>query len=101
MDVIPAGLGVLGIDFGIEGTGQMTAIGAETITVYKANGWDWDFVTEFNRNDDGMIDTNTVYHGNTIYFYGISGVRYKVTVTLFSENTKGYDSRTENFIVTA
>ena len=101
MDVLRAGSGKLGIEFSIEGTGKMTAIGAESIVVYRQSGSTWVYDGEYDRYDAGMTDSNTAKHGNTIYYQGVSGVKYKVTVTVFAENSTGSDSRTENFILTA
>lgn len=100
MDVLPAGSGRLAIEFSIEGTGTMSAIGARSISVYRQEDNKWIYDGGFDRNDYGMVDTNTGKHGNTMYYYGVPGTKYKVTVTLFAEKGTGSDSRTENFILT-
>lgn len=100
MDVLPAGNGRLGVEFSMSGTRQMSALGAESIIVYRADGFDWIKVVEFNRNDSNMSGTNRIHYGNTKYYQGIPDEEYKVTVTLFAENDSGYDSRTQNFILT-
>lgn len=100
MDVLPAGNGKLAVEFAIAGTRQMSAVGVESITIYRINGSSRIEVAEFNRNDTNMIATNSAFHAGTKYYQGIPGEEYKVTVTLFAENSSGYDSRTENFILT-
>lgn len=100
MNALPAGNGKIAVEFSMQGTGDMNAVGAESIIIYRADGYSWIKVVEFNRNDSGMIGTNRTYYGNTKYYQGIPEERYKVTVTLFAENDSGYDSRTENFIFT-
>lgn len=100
MNALPAGNGKLGVEFSINGTRQMSALGAESIIVYRADGFNWIKVAEFNRNDSDMIGTNRMHYGNTKFYQGIPEERYKVTVTVFAENDTGYDSRTENFIFT-
>jgi len=101
MDVIPAGSGILGIEFSIMGTGRMSAIGAESIVIREKSGSDWINVCEYDRNDSDMIKTGSGKHSGSIPFEGTIGVQYWITITVFAENSNGSDSRTENFIVTA
>lgn len=100
MNALPAGNGKLGVEFSMQGTRHANTVGAESIIIYRADGYSWIKVVEFNRYDSGMIDTGCIYYGNTKYYQGIPGEEYKVTVTLFAENDTGYDSRTQNFILT-
>lgn len=99
MDVIPTGEGELAVEFSILGTGRMSRIGAQAISFYRENGSSWTYLTSYYDDDEGMAETNTYSHGNTMYYQGVSGTRYKVIVTLFAENSSGSDSRTEAFYV--
>lgn len=48
-----------------------------------------------------MTGSNTGMFGNSIAYYGTTGIQYKVTITVFAENSTASDSRTEDFILTA
>ena len=93
--------GQIGIYFTIEGTGKMTNIGAESITIYEKFGNLWLTVASYDRNDTGMSTSNAFEYGNTIYYNGTTGTEYKVVVTVFAENSAGYDSRSKTTTLTA
>jgi len=101
MNAIPVGSGIIGIEFSIVGIGKMSTIGAESIVIYESSGSEWINVCEYDRNDSGMVKTNSGKHSGSIPFYGTKGVQYLVTITVFAEKSEGSDSRTENFILTA
>lgn len=101
MNVTPVGSGVLWIEFSIEGTGKMSTLGAESITIERQSGAKWIQAAEFDRYDEGMVGTNAYTYDNIIPYNGIPETKYKVTITLFAENSSGSDSRTKTFIVTA
>lgn len=101
MDVLTPGNGRLAIEFSVYGTGRMKSIGAEKISVYEEWGSSWMPVAVYKSSDSGMSASNTYYYGNTIYYSGIAGTRYKVTVTVFAEDANGLDSRTETFYIRA
>lgn len=101
MNVTPVGSGVLGIEFSVKGTGKMSALGAESITIERQSGTKWIQDAEFDRYDEGMVGKNAFTYTNTIPYNGTPGTKYKVTITLFAENSSGSDSRTQTFIVTA
>lgn len=54
-----------------------------------------------DRYDSGMSTKDDYYFGNELYYTGTPGKEYKVEVTVFAENSSGYDSRTRTFNVTA
>lgn len=94
------GDGTLDIDFYIAGKGIMDKVGCESIYLYKKVNGEWLYVTRRLEHYDGMSDTNSAAHGNTIYMNCTDGVEYKVVVTLFAENSAGRDTRTDVFYVT-
>lgn len=92
--------GTLNVKFSVSGTGVMEKIGCESIRIYEKSGTRWSLVDSMDENDPGMSRYNTNAQKNTIQFDGESGVEYKVSVTVFAENSAGRDTRTETFYVT-
>ena len=99
MEVTPAS-NQLAIYFSMIGTGKMDKLGCESILVYKLVGSEWTLTEIKTENYTGMSSSNAYTHTNTVYCSSTSGTRYKVTVTLFSENADGRDTRSETFYVT-
>lgn len=92
--------GTLNVKFSVSGTNIMDKLGCESIMVYEKSGTRWTLVDSMEENDPGMSRYNTNAQKNTIQFDGESGVEYKVSVTVFAENSAGRDTRTETFYVT-
>ncbi len=92
----------LSVHFSVTGAGVVDKLGCESIYVYKLVNSRWVLVPSQTKleDDDGMSATNTYGHINSIHCNSESGVAYKVVVTIFAENSKGRDSRTETFFVT-
>ena len=101
MDTTPTS-GQLRIFFSIIGSGKMDKIGCESIYVYKLVDSRWVAVSSQTKleDDDGMSATDAFFHTNQIYCDNERGVAYKVVVTVFSENDKGRDTRSDTFYVT-
>ena len=92
------GGGKVAIGFSIEGTDIMNSLGASKIRIYEPNGH---LAEVFLKSDDGMTASNKIFYGHTMYFYGTSGVEYKIIVTVFAEDDNGSDSRNITCYVTA
>ena len=101
INVVPAGNRKIAIAFSIDGTGEMKNIGAESIIIYYKIGGAWVVGYDLDRYDSGMSTKDDYYFGNELYYTGTPGKDYKVEVTVFAENSSGYDSRTRTFNVTA
>ena len=101
INVVPAGNGKIAIAFSIDGTGEMKNIGAESIIIYYKIGGAWVVGYDLDRYDSGMSTKDDYYFGNELYYTGTPGKEYKEEVTVFAENSSGYDSRTRTFNVTA
>ena len=99
--LFPCENGEFGIVFSVTGTDRMKRIGAKEIKVYQQVGSRWSWVETFDTSTEGMCDTNTSFHANTMYYTGISGKAYKVDVTIFAEDDAGSDSRSETHYITA
>lgn len=102
MYVAPMGNGQLGMDFSITAPGFMEEIGAENIFVYEIDGTDMILRAHYTKDDPGMIETDSWFQANTIYFDGVAGKTYYVTITVFATDYNGgSDSRSKSFTVTA
>lgn len=102
MYVAPMGNGQLGMDFSITAPGFMEEIGAESITVYEITPSGHKLRAEYTKDDPGMIRTDEWVQANTIYFDGVAGRTYYVTITVFATDYNGgSDSRSKSFTVTA
>lgn len=95
------GNGEISINFSINGVSRMDKIGADSIKIYAQSGRQWILVKIYSSDDDGMSSTDTNYFANTLYYSGTAGTYYKIDVTVFAENSAGFDSRTETRYVTA
>ncbi|MFG6334684.1 MAG: hypothetical protein K1W20_04310 [Lachnospiraceae bacterium] len=102
-NAIASGGGQLAIQFSIEGTGIMKAIGSSQIKIYEKYGKDgWMIAKVFTEKDEGMTVSGRNAYGTTMYYDGIKGTQYKVVITVFAtdyDNVK--DSRTVTRYVTA
>ena len=92
--------GTLNVKFSVSGTSMMEKIGCESIKVYEKSGTQWTLVDSTDEDDLGMSRYNSRSQKNTIQFDSESGVEYKVSVTIFAENSSGRDTRTRTLYVT-
>lgn len=99
--LVPCEDGEFGIVFSVTGTDFMNRIGAKEIKIYQQLSGRWYLARTIGSNEEGMCDTNTSFHANTIYYTGVSGRNYKVEVTIFAEDADGSDSRSETHYITA
>ena len=79
----------------------MKELGAEEIVIYRRSGSKWIEADSYDKNDAGMTKSNVYRYKNTVTFDGTSDVEYKIVVTVFAEDSSGYDSRTKTHYVTA
>lgn len=89
--------GYLAVYFSVTGPGNVDKLGCESIYVYKMEDMDWVLVETRLEDDSGMSEENTYHHTNSIHCSSERGEAYKIVVTIFSENSKGRDTRTETF----
>ena len=102
MYAAPMGNGEIGIDFSITATAKMEEIGAESITVYEITPSGYKLRAEYTKDDPGMIRTDSWVQTNTVYFDGVAGKTYYITVSVFATDYNGgSDSRSKSFTVTA
>ncbi|MCI8810280.1 MAG: hypothetical protein HFF84_09165 [Oscillibacter sp.] len=95
------GGGQLKIFFSTRGSGTMTRLGAESISISERADGSWQEVASFDRYDSGMSKANASMYKSQIYFDGTEGVEYRIVVTVFAEDSSGSDSRIKTFYVTA
>lgn len=101
VDAVAIGGGEIAVDFTITGTGKMSCIGAESLIVREKVGNVWRIVLTYDRDDAHMTSSNAYMHNATLYYPGTSGTQYMIEVTLFAEDSSGYDSRYWVVYVTA
>ena len=91
--------GAMAVSFSVTGPGYVDKIGCESIYLYKMVNSSWVLVPEETKleDDPGMSRTNDYDHTNSIRCKTESGEAYKIVVTIFSENSKGRDTRTKTF----
>lgn len=98
VDAVACGNGKIAIGFSIEGTDIMNSLGASKIKIYEPNGH---LADVFLKSDEGMTASGKIFYGHTMYFYGTSGVEYKIVVTVFATDNRGSDSRSVTVYCTA
>lgn len=101
VEAVATGGGAFETYFSIHGTGKMTCLGAESIIVREKSGSVWRIVKTYDRDDSGMTSSNAYMHNGVLYHNGTSGTQYMIEVTLFAEDSSGYDSRYWVVYVTA
>lgn len=92
--------GSIDVEFSVMGVDTVDKLGCQSIYIYKQVGDSWHFVENVLEDEPGMSSTNTFTHANLISCSGTAGVKYKVIVTIFAENSAGRDSRGQIFYVT-
>ena len=89
--------GAMDVGFSVTGPGYVDKLGCESIIIYKMVDMDW-VLTEIKLEDyPGMSSKNTYHHSNSIRCNTERGKPYKIIVTIFAENSKGRDTRSETF----
>lgn len=101
IDISKKGNGNISIYFLVESNNNMDSLGVESMVIDRQSGGKWVHVASYDRNDNGMSRENAKRFENNVIFPGISGVKYRIAVTIFAENSSGYDSRTKTAFVTA
>lgn len=91
--------GAMAVFFTVTGPGNVDKLGCESIYLYKMVDMEWVPVPSQTKleDDPGMSSKNTYAHTNSIRCSSERGVAYKIVVTIFSENSKGRDTRSETF----
>ena len=98
IDVTPHS-GYFSVFFTVTGPGYVDKIGCESIYFYKMVDSVWVPISSLTRleNDPGMSSLNDYEYTNNLRFSSESGEAYKIVVTIFSENSKGRDTRSKVF----
>lgn len=92
--------GSIDVEFSVTGVGTVDKLGCQSIYIYKQVGDSWHFVENVLEDEPGMSSTNTFTHTNLISRPGTAGIKYKVVVAIFAENSAGRDARAQIFYVT-
>lgn len=98
MDVTPCS-GYFAVYFTVTGPGYVDKLGCESIYLYKMVDSRWVLQSSETKleDDPGMSVTDDYDYANSIRCNSDSGEVYKIVVTIFSENSKGRDTRSKTF----
>lgn len=95
------GNGKIGIDVSVTATGIMKEVGVQNIFIYKLGTYGYELVESYDKDDPGMIATNTWEYVDTIYYQGETGEDYQVVVSIYAKDTNNNsDSRSRSFNIT-
>lgn len=84
------GDGCIEIYYHVDGTGQMTRIGAQALYIYYYNGEDWvPYETQLGVEHPEFQSYNAFGHAGFAYFDGDPGVDYCVTLQAYARGTDG------------
>ena len=86
--------------FTVWGNTTMDKLGCQSITISEKRGSSWISVASFDEDDTGMSRTDGTRHSNSISWSCKSGVEYRVSVTVFAEDSAGRDTRSKTVYVT-
>ena len=90
--------GQIYVDFSVTGTGSMKEIGCESIYIYESSSGR--LVESLNENNAGMSTKNARRYANVGSADCEVGVRYRVVVTIFAEDSASRDTRSKTTYVT-
>lgn len=83
------------VEFEVTGTGMMSKLGANLITLYEKNANNWKAVETLTTSDyPQMFTTNSRSYTNVVPFDGVSGKQYYAKVSVFASDMYGTDYRT-------
>ena len=85
--------------FTVISNATMEKLGCQSISISEKRGNSWISVASFDEADTGMSKTNATQHVNSIRWSCKSGVEYRVSVTVFAENSTGRDTRSKTVYV--
>lgn len=88
------GNGKLNIHFSVNCSGEMSEIGASSITLmWSSNGTDWYTAKTFKPRDHSqMLSQNKISYMSSVTYSGTKGKYYKALVTFYAKNSSGSDS---------
>lgn len=81
----------LGVYFSVAAVDTMNELGASLVKVQRSSdGINWTTVKTFKKSMyPQMIDTNTGFHGTTLYCTKTSGFYYRAYVEFYAKNSTG------------
>lgn len=89
------GNGGMTVQYAVAGQGEVSAIGAEEIVLWKQVGDHWLEAARYGPSALAAHQNNQEYKKGDVFYQGQPGGAYRVEVSVFSENDQGYDKRTK------
>lgn len=86
--------GEITVTYHVSGKGEVRALGAEEISIWKQVGGTWIEAVRYDETNPALWKAGEDSYGGQIVYQGRPGGVYRVELTVFAENQAGRDSRT-------
>ena len=86
--------GEITVTYHVSGKGEVRALGAEEISIWKQVGGAWIEAVRYDETNPALWKAGEENYGGQIIYQGRPGGVYRVELTVFAENQAGRDSRT-------
>lgn len=87
--------GRISVEFQVTGTGMMSKLGANLITLYEKDANRWRPVETLTSSDcPELFTTNSRSYNEVVTFDGVSGKQYYAEVSVFASDSSGTDYKT-------
>ena len=94
MDALVTKDGEISVIYRVSGKGEVQALGAEAISIWRQVGEDWIEAVRYDETNPALSKTGEMTYGGEVVYQGRPGGVYRVEMTVFVENQAGRDTRT-------
>lgn len=94
MDALVTKDGEISVIYRVSGKGEVQALGAEEISIWRQVGEDWIEAVRYDETNPALLKTGETTYGGEVVYQGRPGGVYRVEMTVFVENQAGRDIRT-------
>lgn len=94
MDALVKKDGEISVIYRVSGKGEVRALGAEEISIWRQVGEDWIEAVRYDETNPALSKTGESTYGGEVVYQGRPGGVYRVEMTVFVENQAGRDTRT-------
>mgnify|MGYP004517332541 FL=1 len=94
MDVLVTKDGEISVIYRVSGKGEVRALGAEEISIWRQVGEDWIEAVRYDETNPALSKTEKSTYAGEVVYQGRPGGVYRVEMTVFVENQAGRDTRT-------
>lgn len=93
MDALVKKDGELSVIYHVSGKGEVRALGAEEISIWRKVGENWIEAVRYDETNPALSKTGEMTYGGEVVYQGRPGGVYRVEMTVFVENQAGRDTR--------